>query len=217
MSTIQIDTDTQIYQAIGLLGGLIVVDGDDFSVVIGGDSYKINVKRRAKKCLSNGQVAYLKAYPDFVDGSLTFFVLHAVQPEAVIEQDVNVFSLKGCWEEVDGFPRLAVYRNEMRGKTLDNFRNLVSIIPLDWQNTSPPADGKFWQMKATLKGNGFVVSQILGLGEPPKRGDHSIISVIETPEAIKSTVVEPAKAANTKKKRWNSRKKKEVKVLMATA
>lgn len=215
MSANQLDmSNTQIYQAVGVLGGLISIDGDEYSIVVDGHSYKINIKRKMKPLLRNGETAYLKAYPDFINGSLEFFVLHPVRPVVAAQLKLNLFSLKGCWEERNGSLFLAVYRNEMPGKTLGNFYSSVNLIPLDWQNTNPPVDGKYWEMMATLKGNGFVVSQILGLGEPPIKGDPTANMPIEIFAPAK--VLEPSKtkAAIAKKKRLNSRKKKEAKVLV---
>jgi hypothetical protein len=201
MSGIQSETNTRIYQAIGILGGTVVIEGDECFFQVGDNLYKIKARKKIRSGLRHGETAYFRVYPHFIDGNVSFTLIYRVRLKGCKIPDVNVFTLKGCWEEFNSIPRFVVYRNEKIGKTLDHSCHQPSALPLDWGSTLPSSDGSFWEIKAILEGDNFCVSQILGLGEPPVKASRLIDKKITDKKSSKRVSVNNKKSIPLKSKK----------------
>jgi hypothetical protein len=145
------------YQAIGFVEGILEIDDEHSTLTIGEDSYPAIVRKRLKA--KESQLQCFQVYPATIKGSLGFLVAKKGK------LPLSFFTLNGCWEIHNKEPRFMVYRNQQS----QNNSHRRSVLPLTWPD-APPADGRFWELKAKLEGHELVVTKAKGSFDPPPHG-----------------------------------------------
>ena len=145
-----------IYQAIGIVEGILEINESQDHLIIGERVYPATTKKKTRLKHLPGQIQHFRVYPNVWGGQLAFKVIH------VTDKPPGLFTLKGCWESRDDGPRLVVYRNR---SGLGTFSIPLS---LDWKD-APAPDGQFWELVAELSGTQFTVLEAVGPFEPPER------------------------------------------------
>jgi hypothetical protein len=163
------------YQAIGTLTGIFNITDTEQTVSVGGEAYNFLARPKTLEKLrsSETQTQTFRVYPkNNESGELVLSIVRLLKPDQKLseEEEAQVFSLRGCWEIYNEFPCLVIHRNlDSNAKSRRRYlTELQTALTLDWQN-APSPDGQFWHLKALLKGGAFVVTQVLGLSEPPKK------------------------------------------------
>ena len=148
--------ERHIYQAIGIVEGILEINEGQDHLIIGERVYPATTKKKTRLKHLPGQIQNFRVYPNVWGGQLAFKVIH------VTDKPPGLFTLKGCWESRDDGPRLVVYRNRSGVGTLS-----VPVI-LDWKD-APAPNGQFWELVAELSGTQFTVLEAVGPFEPPKK------------------------------------------------
>jgi hypothetical protein len=164
------------YQAIGVISGVLEVEGNQHTILIEDKKHKILLAKCVRVRIRSGKSEFLKVYPRVSkEGELSFFALYLINPEdrgmsteeylAFLEKEYQ-FMLRGCWENREDSSKLVVYRNQITIQKVFDGDPPQTILPLDWRN-APPADGSFWELKADLKDGLLSVVQVMKTGDPP--------------------------------------------------
>jgi hypothetical protein len=172
-----------IYQAIGVIAGLISIKDSEHTLTIHGYTYKLCGKRRTLRELQHEKIQALRVYPDIDQDTLIFNVLSIVNPVdccrgarqfLTFYNQLRVFSLKGCWESRTKGSRFIVYRNKTHGRNRKVlWKGLPeTVLNITWPD-APPADGQFYELTAYLERDSFVVREVIRSGEAPQKLDIS--------------------------------------------
>jgi hypothetical protein len=156
----QIVDEPKIYQALGIISGILELKEERYSsLLIGEETHLVTVSKKVWKNHQPGQLENFKIYPIIVEGKLGF-KLRLVIEEVRIEAGII---LKGCWEIHEEEPRLVIYRNS-KSRSITT----KTVLPLNWKE-APVADGQYWEIEAQLKGDKFEVTQAVGPFDAPRK------------------------------------------------
>jgi hypothetical protein len=159
IETQETEAKTQIYQAIGVVTGVLnISDSKNRTLSVGEHTYPVSVATRAFWKHEPGEIKSFLAYPSIIDGKLGFILLW-VKSQA---PETHIFTLKGCWEEEENQAHLKIYRNQISSD--GNF----TPLSLTWDKC-PPADGQYWEIEAELCGDSFNVVSVIGPFDPPQK------------------------------------------------
>jgi hypothetical protein len=159
MEETQIIDKPKIYQALGIVSGILELTEDHYSsLLIGEQTYFATVSPKVRKKHQPGQVQNFKIYPAIREGKLGFS-LRAVTQKAPREAGILI---RGCWEIYGEEPQLVIHRN------LRTRRATPTALPLIWEE-APVADGQYWEIEAKLKGDKFEVVQAIGPFDAPRK------------------------------------------------
>jgi hypothetical protein len=155
----QIVEKRKIYQALGILSGILELSEDHWSsLLVRGQTYSVTVSRKVREKHQPGQLQNFKIYPAISEGELGFSLRLVTQ---TAPREVGML-LRGCWEIHEEEPRLIIYRNRRtKCKT-------PTVLPLIWKE-APVADGQYWEIEAKLEGDKFEVVQAIGPFDPPQK------------------------------------------------
>ena len=152
------------YQAIGTVEGVLQQEGDDWTLLIGEESFEVWLKQKNKllKQIQPGTLQRFRVYPRHSPRRGLYFTIIFVVPS---EEPLG-FTLKGCWT-VPGYDdqlrRLIVHRNDRRSK----IAKAKSVhLPLSWE-CAPEPDGQFWMLSAQLQERELGVNEAQGPYPPP--------------------------------------------------
>ena len=148
--------ERHIYQAIGIVEGILEINEGQDHLIIEERVYPATTKKKTRLKHLLGQTQNFRVYPNLWEGQLAFKVIH------VTDKPPGLFTLKGCWESRDDGPRLVVYRNR------SGVGALSVPVTLDWKD-APAPNGQFWELVAELSGTQFTVLEAVGPFEPPKK------------------------------------------------
>ena len=148
--------ERHIYQAIGIVEGILEINEGQDHLIIEERVYPATTKKKTRLKHLPGQTQNFRVYPNLWEGQLAFKVIH------VTDKPPGLFTLKGCWESRDDGPRLVVYRNR------SGLGTFSIPLPLDWKD-APAPDGQFWELVAELSGTQFTVLEAAGPFEPPQK------------------------------------------------
>jgi hypothetical protein len=155
----QIVEKRKIYQAIGIISGILeLTEGGQSSVLVGEQTYFVTFSPKVREKHQPGQLQNFKIYPAMREKELGFRLRIVTQ---TTPRESGII-LKGCWEIHEEEPRLVIYRN---------FRTRctgITVLPLIWEE-APVADGKYWEIEAKLTGDKFEVVQAIGPFKPPQK------------------------------------------------
>jgi hypothetical protein len=172
----QIVEKRKIYQAIGIISGMLVLTESQYSILtIGEHTYTVTVSRNVEEKHEPGQLQSFKVYPTIIEGQLGFSLREVIKkaPEKA------VIFLKGCWTIYREEPRLIIYRNR-KGS------DAKTVLQLIWEEAPvPTVKRRYWEIEAELKGEKFEVIEAIGPFDPPRT------SFRKTPRGIKSDVSRP--------------------------
>jgi hypothetical protein len=156
----QIIDKPKMYQAIGIISGVLELMQPPYSnLVVGDHIYPVTVSRKAEARYEPGQLQNFKVYPLITEGKLGFSLLRVIK-EAPEKSGMN---LKGCWVMDGEEPRLIIYRNN---KNKD--RDGKTVLQLMWEE-APVANGKYWEIEAEVNGEQITVIQAIGPFDPPRK------------------------------------------------
>jgi hypothetical protein len=159
MEETQIIDKPKIYQALGIVSGILELTEEHYSsLLIGEQTYFATVSPKVRKKHQPGQVQNFKIYPAIREGKLGFS-LRAVTQKAPREAGILI---RGCWEIYGEEPHLVIHRN------LRTRRATPTALPLIWKE-APVADGQYWEIEAKLKGDKFEVVQAIGPFDAPRK------------------------------------------------
>jgi hypothetical protein len=155
----QIVEKRKIYQALGILSGILELAEDHWSsLLVRGQTYSVTVSKKVREKHLPGQLQNFKIYPAILEGELGFSLRLVTQ---TAPREVGML-LRGCWEIHEEEPRLIIYRNRRtKCKT-------PTVLPLIWKE-APVADGQCWEIEAKLEGDKFEVVQAIGPFDPPQK------------------------------------------------
>jgi hypothetical protein len=155
----QIVEKRKIYQALGILSGILELAEDHWSsLLVRGQTYSVTVSKKVREKHLPGQLQNFKIYPAILEGELGFSLRLVTQ---TAPREVGML-LRGCWEIHEEEPRLVIYRNR-RTKC-----KMPTVLPLIWKE-APVADGQYWEIEAKLEGDKFEVVQAIGPFDPPQK------------------------------------------------
>jgi hypothetical protein len=156
----QIVDEPKIYQALGIVSGILELAEERYSsLLVGEETYLAIVFRKVRENHQPGQLQNFKIYPIIVEGKLGF-KLRLVMQEVPREAGII---LKGCWEIYEEEPRLVIYRNSWSRSITTK-----TVLPVIWKE-APDADGQYWEIEAQLKGDKFEVVQAVGPFDAPRK------------------------------------------------
>jgi hypothetical protein len=159
MEETQIIDKPKIYQALGIVSGILELTEDHYSsLLIGEQTYFATVSPKVRKKHQPGQVQNFKIYPAIREGKLGLS-LRAVTQKAPREAGILI---RGCWEIYGEEPQLVIHRN------LRTRRATPTALPFIWKE-APVADGQYWEIEAKLKGDKFEVVQAIGPFDAPRK------------------------------------------------
>jgi hypothetical protein len=159
MEETQIIDKPKIYQALGIVSGILELTEDHYSsLLIGEQTYFATISPKVREKHQPGQLQNFKIYPAIREKELGFS-LRLVTPKAPREAGIL---LRGCWEIYEEQPQLVIHRN-LRTK-----RATPTALPLIWKE-APVADGQYWEIEAKLKGDKFEVVQAIGPFDAPRK------------------------------------------------
>jgi hypothetical protein len=159
MEETQIIDKPKIYQALGIVSGILELTEEHYSsLLIGEQTYFATVSQKVRKKHQPGQLQNFKIYPAIREGKLGFS-LRAVTQKAPREAGILI---RGCWEIYGEEPQLVIHRN------LRTRRATPTALPLIWKK-APIADGQYWEIEAKLKGDKFEVVQAIGPFDAPRK------------------------------------------------
>jgi hypothetical protein len=159
MEETQIIDKPKIYQALGIVSGILELTEDHYSsLLIEEQTYFATVSPKVRKKTQPGQLQNFKIYPAIREGKLGFS-LRAVTQKAPREAGILI---RGCWEIYGEEPQLVIHRN------LRTRRATPTALPLIWKE-APVADGQYWEIEAKLKGDKFEVVQAIGPFDAPRK------------------------------------------------
>jgi hypothetical protein len=159
MEESQIIDKPKIYQALGIVSGILELTEDRYcSLMIGEKSYAVTVSPKVWEKHQPGQLQNFKIYPAIRDRELGFSLRLITQK---MPRESGII-LKGCWEIHEEEPQLVIHLN-FRTK-----RAKPTGLPLIWKE-APIADGKYWEIEAQLKGDKFEVTNAVGPFEAPRK------------------------------------------------
>jgi hypothetical protein len=172
----QIVEKRKIYQAIGIISGILELTESQYSILTVGDyTYSVTVSRNVEEKHEPGQLQSFKVYPTIIEGQLGFSLREVIKkaPEKA------VIFLKGCWTIYREEPRLIIYRNR-KGS------DAKTVLQLIWEEAPvPTVKRRYWEIEAELKGDKFEVIEAIGPFDPPRK------SFKKQPTGIKSDVPRP--------------------------
>jgi hypothetical protein len=155
----QIADKPKIYQALGIVSGILELTEDRYSsLLIGEQTYFATVSPKVRGKHQPGQLQNFKIYPAIRKKELGFS-LRLITQKAPRESGII---LKGCWEIHEEEPQLVIHRN------LRTRRETPTAFSLIWKE-SPVADGQYWEIEAQLKGDKFEVTKAIGPFNPPQK------------------------------------------------
>jgi hypothetical protein len=156
----QIIDKPKMYQAIGIISGVLELMQPPYSnLVVGDHTYSVTVSQKAEVKHEPGQLQNFKVYPLMTKGKLGFSLLRVIK-EAPERSEMT---LKGCWIMYEEQPRLIIYRNKNR-----NSGESKTVLQLIWEE-APVADGKYWEIEAEVNGEKITVIQAIGPFTPPRK------------------------------------------------
>ncbi len=181
----QIIDKPKMYQAIGIISGVLELMQPPYSnLVVGDHTYLVTVSRKAEAKHEPGQLQNFKVYPLVTKGKLGFSLLRVIKEAP----EKSGMTLKGCWVMYEEEPRLIIYRNNNNN---NRDRDSKTVLQLMWEE-APVADGKYWEIEAEVNGEQITVVQAIGSFDPPRK------SFRKKPKAIKSDAPPPIlKSAKT--------------------
>jgi hypothetical protein len=154
----QIVDEPKIYQALGIISGILELKEERYSsLLIGEETYLSTVSKKVWENHQPGELQNFKVYPIIVEGKLGF-ELRLVMQEVPREAGIV---LRGCWEIYEEEPRLVIYRNSWSRSITTK-----TVLPVIWKE-APDADGQYWEIEAQLKGDKFEVTQAVGPFDAP--------------------------------------------------
>ena len=174
--------ELRIYQAIGVVEGILEIDDLRGSLFIGETVYPTTFSNKVRLKHQPGVSQHFKVYPNIRDGQLAFKLIY------VLGTVPTVFKLNGCWEIHEDEPRFVIYRNKQVIKN----KSLYTIpLSVDWEN-APPTDGQYWKLEAELTGNRFAVLKADGPFDPPRKAIFCEPSAAPTTVAPQPYIPKPA-------------------------
>ena len=153
--------ERRIYQAIGVVEGILAIDGKSSTLTIGETVFPAIVTQQPRKKHQPGQIQRFRVYPGLRQGKSTFKVI------SIVDSSPTPFTLKGCWELYLDEAFLVIYRNDVY---LPGDRQLRSLISVEWKD-APPTDRQFWELEAELQGDKLIVLKAEGPFKPPPRAE----------------------------------------------
>jgi hypothetical protein len=136
----------KIYQAIGIISGILELTQSQYSSLTVGDyTYCVIVCWKVKEKHQWGQIQNFKVYPLIIEGKLGFSLRQVIKkvPEK------SVFFLKECWTMYREEPRLNIYRNSRDS-------DAKTVLELIWEEAPiPTIKRRYWEIEAELKGEKF--------------------------------------------------------------
>lgn len=158
MEESQILDKPKMYQAVGIINGILELTQSQYSsLIVGEHTYSVTVSRKVEGKHQSGQIQSFKVYPSIIEGKLGFNLLKVI--DEVAERSVMV--LKGCWTIYEKEPRLIIYRNS-------KYSDDKTVLQLIWEDAPiSTIDKRYWEIEAELKGEMFEVIQAIGPFDPP--------------------------------------------------
>jgi hypothetical protein len=158
MEESQILDKPKMYQAVGIINGILELTQSQYSsLIVGEHTYSVTVPRKVEGKYQSGQIQSFKVYPSIIEGKLGFNLLKVI--DEVAERSVMV--LKGCWTIYEKEPRLIIYRNS-------KYSDDKTVLQLIWEEAPiSTIDKRYWEIEAELKGETFEVIQAIGPFDPP--------------------------------------------------
>ena len=148
--------ERHIYQAIGIVEGILEINESHDNLVIGERVYPATSNKKTRLKHLPGRTQNFRVYPNLRDGQLAFRVIN------VTDKTPGIFTLKGCWESREDGPRFVIYRNR-------SGVGAMSIpVSLDWKD-APAPNGQYWELVAELSATQFTVLEAVGPFEPPQK------------------------------------------------
>jgi hypothetical protein len=158
----QIIDKPKIYQALGIISGILELMRPPYSNLIVGDhTYSVTVSQKAEEKYEPGQLQNFKVYPLVTKGKLGFSLLRVIKEAP--ERSRSGMTLKGCWVMYEKQPRLIIYRNKKK-----NSGESKTVLQLAWEE-APVADGKYWEIEAEVNGEKITVIEAIGPFDPPEK------------------------------------------------
>jgi hypothetical protein len=162
MEDVQTIEKPKIYQALGIISGILELMRPPYSNLIVGDhTYSVTVSQKAEEKYEPGQLQNFKVYPLVTKGKLGFSLLMAIKEAP--ERSRSGMTLKGCWVMYGDEPRLIIYRNKKK-----NSGESKTVLQLAWEE-APVADGKYWEIEAEVNGEQIMVIEAIGPFDPPEK------------------------------------------------
>jgi hypothetical protein len=162
MEDVQTTEKPKIYQALGIVSGILELMRPPCSNLIVGDhTYSVTVSQKAEEKYELSQLQNFKVYPFVTKGKLGFSLLRVVKEAP--ERSRSGMTLKGCWVMYGDEPRLTIYRNKKK-----NSGESKTVLQLMWEE-APVADGKYWEIEAEVKGEQIMVIEATGPFDPPEK------------------------------------------------
>jgi hypothetical protein len=156
----QIIDKPKMYQAIGIISGVLELMQPPYSnLVVGDHTYSVTVSQKAEVKHEPGQLQNFKVYPLITKGKLGFSLLRVIKEAP----EKSGMTLKGCWVMYEEQPRLIIYRNKNR-----NSGESKTVLQLIWEE-APVADGKYWEIEAEVNGEKITVIEAIGPFTPPRK------------------------------------------------
>jgi hypothetical protein len=167
----------RIYQGFGTVEGILDLKHQGSTLLVEDTVFPVIgfIPKAVHQHHQPGQLQRFGVFPGALEGKLAFTVLK-VSPNATVG-----IKLKGCWEERYGVPYLVVYRNRLFSP---NDTKLRVLVPIVWED-APPADGRFWELEAEVKGGELSVTQVIGtFAAPPQAKRYRSPEELERIKAI---------------------------------
>jgi hypothetical protein len=191
MEDVQTIDKPKIYQALGIISGILELMRPPYSNLIVGDhTYSVTVSQKAEEKYELGQLQNFKVYPFVTKGKLGFSLLRVIKEAP--ERSRSAMTLKGCWGMYEEQPRLIIYRNKKK-----NSGESKTVLQLAWEE-APVADGKYWEIEAEVKGEKITVIEAIGPFDPPQKIYGK--KAEKKPTEIKSDVPRPTLKGDEPKK-----------------
>jgi hypothetical protein len=175
MEEIQIRNKRKIYQAIGVVGGILELRQSQYSSLrVGEDTYSVTVSKKVKERHEEGKLEGFRVYPSIIEGKLGFQLLRMM----VEAPERAVMILKGCWTIYREEPRLIVYRNNKNS-------DAKTVLELIWEDAPiPTVKRRYWQIAAELKGEKFEVVEAIGPFTPPQKSRGKSANKSDVPRPV---------------------------------
>jgi hypothetical protein len=162
MEDVQTIEKPKIYQALGIISGILELMRPPYSNLIVGDhTYSVTVSQKAEEKYEPGQLQKFKVYPLVTKGKLGFSLLRVIKEAP--ERSRSGMTVKGCWVMYGDEPRLIIYRNKKK-----NSGESKTVLQLVWEE-APVADGKYWEIEAEVNGEQIMVIEAIGPFDPPEK------------------------------------------------
>ena len=170
------DPSLHRYQAITIIQGELVLNGDHPVLDMGGSTFPVYASKVVRKKHQPGQVQNFRVYPCVRHKQTAFQLVN------VVETPPTPLTLHGCWELHKGSPFFIIYRNEI---LFPGHQILLSIVPVVGES-APPADGQFWMAEAEISEGEFIITKAVGPFDPPPKATQFVppVSTKVKPEPI---------------------------------